>query len=649
MNAMDDSALLREYATERSETAFASLVQRHIHFVYSSALRQVRNAQLAEEVTQAVFIILARKAGGIRPGTVLAGWFFNTARFVAAAELRAAARRHKHEQEAGMDSSLRETTTDASWEQIAPFLDEGLAQLSEKDRQAVLLRFFEEKSFQEVGAKLGANEDAARMRVARALKSLRGFFLKRGLTLSVTALATVLSANAVQAAPASLVAAVAATTALQGAAATASTATLIQGALKLMAWAKLKTTVAVGLGILLAAGTTAVTVQKVLEQNPPRQTQKLADGSWLTLEGVKIGWTNEFLQGSAGKKITFPHRLATGLSAEFRLSGATPISPLVDPTFTFAWPFRTVVAGEDGLEYMDVLEHFEKYENDYYGWLNTGLFPRGSRRLRIRIEQHDALGAPWRTVAEFTAIQQPGQEEAWQPEPAPVTRSVEGMQIHLGEVTVQRGPFDAHNDVNDRNVVIPWQMMRDGVPLTNWTLQDLILRDSTGNAAFFGAHNSMSNGWMLSRVAGSPDFLKPWKIQAQLAEASGFAESNVFTVRIPVPVPFPRRLGTSFQASLGGCPFRIGLLSGGDNVSTELLLTNRTDLRLNFLRAEDQTGKNIATGSGNWGQFRFFRLIDMPQPGGEVVETFAIGRNIPVEFVIQPRLLAPAPTRNERN
>jgi hypothetical protein len=159
----------------------------------------------------------------------------------------------------------------------------------------------------------------------------------------------------------------------------------------------------------------------------------------------------------------------------------------------------------------------------------------------------------------------------------------------------------------------------------------------------------MSNGWMLSRVAGSPDFLKPWKIQAQLAEASGFAESNVFTVRIPVPVPFPRRLGTSFQASLGGCPFRIGLLSGGDNVSTELLLTNRTDLRLNFLRAEDQTGKNIATGSGNWGQFRFFRLIDMPQPGGEVVETFAIGRNIPVEFVIQPRLLAPAPTRNERN
>src|SRR5205823_7466250 len=139
MDEMDDSELLRAYAAERSETAFASLVKRHIHFVYSSALRQVRNAHLAEEVAQAVFIILARKAGCMRQGTVLAGWLFNTARFVAAAELRAAARRHKHEQEAGMESTLRETTPDASWDQIAPFLDEGLAQLNEKDRQAVLL------------------------------------------------------------------------------------------------------------------------------------------------------------------------------------------------------------------------------------------------------------------------------------------------------------------------------------------------------------------------------------------------------------------------------------------------------------------------------------------------------------------------------
>ena len=115
----------------------------------------------------------------------------------------------------------------------------------------MLLRFFERKTFLEVGARLGANEDAARMRVTRALKSLRGFFLKRGLTSSVTVLTAVLSANAVQAAPASLVMAVAASATLHGSATTTSTATLIKGALKLMAWTKMKTSLLVGFGIFL--------------------------------------------------------------------------------------------------------------------------------------------------------------------------------------------------------------------------------------------------------------------------------------------------------------------------------------------------------------------------------------------------------------
>jgi RNA polymerase sigma factor (sigma-70 family) len=274
MDAMDDSELLRVYATERSETAFAALVQRHIHFVYSSALRQVHQAHLAEEVTQAVFIILARKAARLRRGTILAGWLFNTARFVAAAELRAAARRHQHEQEAGMESILGGTTTDVSWEQIAPFLDEGLAQLNEKDRQAVLLRFFERKTFLEVGSRLGANEDAARMRVTRALMSLRGFFSKRGLTSSVSVLAAVLSTSAVQAAPASLVTAVTASATLHGAATTTSTLTLIKGALKIMAWTKAKTVVVIGVGILFAAGTTTVTLKEI-------QKHKFND-SWRT-------------------------------------------------------------------------------------------------------------------------------------------------------------------------------------------------------------------------------------------------------------------------------------------------------------------------------------------------------------------------------
>jgi len=648
---MDDSQLLRAYATEGSETAFASLVQRHIHFVYSSALRQVGNTHLAEEVTQAVFIILARKAGRLRQGTVLAGWLFNTARFVAAAELRAAARRHKHEQEAGMESLLRETTTDASWEQIAPFLDEGLAQLSEKDRQAVLLRFFEEKSFLEVGAHLGANEDAARKRVARALKSLRGFFAQRGLTLSIAALTTVLSANAIQAAPASLVAVVTATAALQGAAGTTSTAALVKGALKLMAWAKLKTTVVVGLGILLAAGTTVIAVQEVLPQSPPRQTQKLADGSLLTLESVEIGGIRTSLVGEL--KRTFTNTLASSLDVKFRLSGATPENGLVKPAFF--QQFRAVVSGDDGWEYVDDLPPSRKSGNDYYLEFHANLFPHDSHLLRIRIQERGRKDLPWSTLAEFTHNQQPGKEETWEPEQTPASRRAEGMQINLGEVTALLGPYgpsvDIWNGTFEAGIVsIPWQLKRNGVLLTNWSLRDLIIRDSSGNADYIGNKGSVSNGWMVDRAWRSPDPREVWKMQANLTEDSGYEAANVFTVHIPV-LPDQK---SSFETNLGGFPFRLAGdgngTAAGIGITVELLLTNRPDLRLNFLCVQDTSGKDAFGGwAGDWGQFHFWKSVKMPQDGAGVVATFAIGKNIPVEFVIKPRLVAPPPTKDERN
>src|SRR5208283_4461100 len=137
MQAMDDMALLREYAARNSEAAFETLVSRYTNLVYTAALRRTGNPQLAEEVTQAVFIILAKKAGRIRGETVLAGWLFKTVRFTASAQLKAAVRRQRREQEAQMDSAItQEASTDSAWEHISPLLDEGLARLKEKDRQA---------------------------------------------------------------------------------------------------------------------------------------------------------------------------------------------------------------------------------------------------------------------------------------------------------------------------------------------------------------------------------------------------------------------------------------------------------------------------------------------------------------------------------
>src|ERR1700730_17121297 len=120
MQAMDDMALLREYATTHSEAAFEALVSRRGNFVYSAAMRQVGDTNLAEEITQAVFIILARKANRIRDGTILLGWLFRTRRFAALAQIRAAATRRRLEKEMQMQPAIEETAPDPLWAQLSP-------------------------------------------------------------------------------------------------------------------------------------------------------------------------------------------------------------------------------------------------------------------------------------------------------------------------------------------------------------------------------------------------------------------------------------------------------------------------------------------------------------------------------------------------
>src|ERR1035437_8688056 len=203
MSELDDHQLLAEFARKNSEAAFAALVQRHVNLVYSVALRSVGNVHDAEEITQAVFIILARKAKSFSRKTILSGWLYQTTRLTAANFLRGEIRRQKREQEAYMQSALNEPDANI-WPQIAPLLDDALAKLGERDRNAIVLRFFENKNLRDVGAALGASEDAAKIRVNRALEKLRKIFTKRGVTLSATVIAGAVSANSVQAAPVGL-------------------------------------------------------------------------------------------------------------------------------------------------------------------------------------------------------------------------------------------------------------------------------------------------------------------------------------------------------------------------------------------------------------------------------------------------------------
>ena len=280
--------LLRAYVRHDSDEAFAALVTRHVNLVYSAAMRKTGHPDAAGEITQAVFILLARKARGLGRETVLSGWLYQTARLTAANYLRTEIRRARREQEAYMQSPVHETEAEL-WPQILPLLEDAMGRLGEKDRNAIALRFFEGRNFKEVGASLGTGEDAAKMRVNRALEKLRQFFIRRGVSSTAAIIAGALSAHSVQAAPVTLAPAVTAVALAKGAAVGGSTLTLVKGALKLMAWTKTKITLVTGAVVLLTAGTTTVAV-KAYQAERTRTALAVLQGNWQgTLEAGNEG------------------------------------------------------------------------------------------------------------------------------------------------------------------------------------------------------------------------------------------------------------------------------------------------------------------------------------------------------------------------
>src|SRR6266571_8581450 len=201
---MPDTELLTRYANRRDEAAFSELVRRHLDHVYSTALRLVgRDTQLAEDVTQAVFTDLARKAGSLRDCQALSGWLHTSARFAAAKVVRAEQRRRQRER-ITLTMPPTPSASVPDWEQVRSFLDETIAELGDTERDALLLRYFEKKPFAEVGAALGLSENAARMRVERALDRLRSHLAAKGITSTTLALGTAMAEHVVGVAPSAL-------------------------------------------------------------------------------------------------------------------------------------------------------------------------------------------------------------------------------------------------------------------------------------------------------------------------------------------------------------------------------------------------------------------------------------------------------------
>jgi RNA polymerase sigma factor (sigma-70 family) len=275
-----DSQLLDTFARTRSEGDFAELVRRHVNLVYSAAVRQVNgDAHLAEDVAQTVFIDLARKAKTLAGRESVTGWLYTSAHFAAAKVVRGEARRRQRE-ERFMSEPIQENAPAAEWDTLRPLLDEAMHDLKEPDREAVLLRYFENRPFAEVGARLGLNENAARMRVERALEKLRAVLAKRGVT-ATAGLAAALSANAVQMAPARL-----ATALTAGSVATAGTSTMVL--LKIMTATQIK----LGLGAMVVAGATTALVLQHQTQTRLRDENESLTREIAQLKTDYAGWSN---------------------------------------------------------------------------------------------------------------------------------------------------------------------------------------------------------------------------------------------------------------------------------------------------------------------------------------------------------------------
>jgi RNA polymerase sigma factor (sigma-70 family) len=291
----DDMLLLREFVERDSESAFATLVQRHIGLVHSAAMRQVGDACLAEEISQAVFILLARKAASLDAKTILSAWLYRTTRFAASDALRSRRRRIAREQEAHMQSLLNEPD-DNLWTQLAPMLDEAMGQLGEKDRTALVLRFFENKTVPQIAGELRIAEAAAQKRVVRALEKLRAIFSKRGVTLSATSLGGTIAANSVQAAPAMLATKIAAMS-LNGAAVATSVIALVNGTLKTLSMTTLQKTFIAAV-LACSVGTAVYQTQQTLklrneiqtlqsQQSPIQPMQKQTEIAALELDNLR--------------------------------------------------------------------------------------------------------------------------------------------------------------------------------------------------------------------------------------------------------------------------------------------------------------------------------------------------------------------------
>ena len=675
---MDDLTLLRGYAESGSEEDFASLVRRHIDHVYSVALRETADPQLADDVTQATFLILARKAAHLGAGTILSGWLFKTARFAARNLQRSERRRQMHEKEAAaMSRPERESNPEAPWEELAPLLNDALASLSETDRAAVLLRYFEKKGHAEIAGTLGTSEVSARKRLSRAVDRLRAFFNKRGVSVTSASVLTFLSDHAVNTAPAELARTIASAAAISAGTATASISSIVEQTLKLMAWTKLKTT-AVVTGVLLLSGSTAVVVPKLV--NHFQRVQRLPGGTTFSL--LRHEMTDRFdFQYESDRWWAKPLRSVLPRAAVNRLAGSPGTGRIVAssadgealfiatlekglPGLPLSNVGRLQVVGDDGSVSDGIFSAGTIVMNECAQIWNANPYPRRARELTLRFFITEAASPQaWKPVAEFV-IDNPvsGPFPSWNPEALPATRTASDLAVTLN--TLETGvPYDGSSDsLSSFWKVLPatratLSIRQEEKSRCAWNVRKITVSDATGNRwtphglsvrATPDATPDLEVNFLGALWENEP----AWNLRFELSRTNDFAPEELLTVA-DIPVPQPDEVLTlNHSYEVNGVPVHlVGISAVGaklpqpfewsqvkDHVNLALKAKGRDqDKRFTLVSVQDEHGRAVefTDKRARSGSDLVFGLRP-PSDARQLSFTFAVHQSRHVEFVVKP-------------
>jgi RNA polymerase sigma factor (sigma-70 family) len=535
---MDDLALLKHYADSGSEEAFRELVSRHVATVYAAARRQVGDS-LAGDVTQAVFVLLARKAGKLGSKTVLVAWLLTTTRLVSRATLRSEIRRQRWEKEAStMPSNDQPIEVQSAWEKVQPMLDDALAGLSEKDRGLIALRFFQQKSHAEIASALGLNEDASKKRLSRAIEKLRSFFSKRGVILGSAILLSALSQSSAKAAPTGLASKI--TAAAAGNAVTPTVAALVKATLKLMTWIKIKI-----IGLSAAAVLAVASVPLAVELSRTDSEAIKTDGREARIERYEFS------------PATVRYNVSSVLQPVNEVLGPEfPGEPLLSAEFSWevgsmhpgAAALRIVTADELGNEFDPVAQTMmvAKGNGREYWVADAPVFPRRGKEVHLSVLDQGKL------LAEFKIPNPaPGPYPTWTPEPLPARAT-------NGDLEVLLTGFRAIRPTSEAALMEPRTMQRsartecafsfneNGRQSTAWTPVLLELADATGNhwrpSRYSGGNPYLSeieNGAIQTRFSGALWACESaWKISGEFVRTANFPESELLHLpKIVIPDP----------------------------------------------------------------------------------------------------------------